>query len=256
MSQACWPVPPTLTFNPIRAAIAETPEGPATYTGAKDSPSTTLGEREDSNAGPGTHAGSGVAVGASSGWMSPIEIDVTARCGRPPVWKTPVDAAKFQRNFSAVSLAVTGRSGLDGPPIATRQVGRSPEHLPHRFPEADRFSILLAGVDGCVSSGGFQASPGTPESLAQEAIAAADRLFVRPREIRSACSSGLKRLDFIMPIAGNQAEWPRSPLRLCDSACFQELCGSDGARQDRCREIAAEHHNSARPDHSSGRIVR
>jgi len=68
--------------------------------------------------------GAGVAGSAARRWNDRSKL-TTARCGRTPVWKTPVDASKF-KGFLAVSLAVIWIAGLTGRQSATRQRGKIP----------------------------------------------------------------------------------------------------------------------------------
>jgi len=152
-------------LNPIRAAIAETPET-SDYTGAKDRIDD-LGEREDRTR-PSTHAWERSRRRRKSGWMSPIEIDEQHDAVGPCLEDSGRRASS--KGFLAVSLARylelldwTGRQ------LQQDKVGKIPEHL---APILSRIGLDPPGWCDVVRKFGrvFKRAAGTPESLAQEAI--------------------------------------------------------------------------------------
>ncbi|WP_430452242.1 transposase [Rhodopirellula europaea] len=152
-------------LNPIRAAIAETPET-SDYTGAKDRIDD-LAEREDRTR-PNTHDWERSRRRRKSGWMSPIEINEQDDPAGPCLESSGRRASS--KGFLSVSMAQylelldwTGRQLRDG------KVGVIPEHL---SPILSRMGLDATGWCDVVCKFGrvFKRAAGTPESLAKEAI--------------------------------------------------------------------------------------
>lgn len=152
-------------LNPVRAAIAETPEE-SEYTGAKDRIDD-LAERQD-RMRPSTHEWERSRRRQRSGWMSPIEIDekhdpvgaCADRSGRRASSKGFLSCSMFRY---LELLDWTGRQ------LAKGKVGVIPSHL---APILSRIGLDARGWCDVVKKFGriFKRAAGTPESLAQEAI--------------------------------------------------------------------------------------
>ncbi len=157
-------------LNPVRAAIAETPEQ-SEFTGAKDRLDD-LAERGDRTR-PSTHEWERSRRRHKSGWMSPIEInekdDPVGAC---------VDAGgrrASSKGFLGVSL-LRYLELLDwtGRQLAKDKVGSIPSHL---APILSRIGLDANAWCDVVNKFGrvFKRAAGTPESLAQEAIRTGQR---------------------------------------------------------------------------------
>jgi REP element-mobilizing transposase RayT len=162
-------------LNPIRAAIAQTPET-SEYTGAKDRIDD-LAEREDRTR-PSTHEWERSRRRRRSGWMSPIELSEANDSTGPCLDSTGRRASA--KGFLCVSLARylelldwTGRQLRRG------KVGAIPEHL---APILSRIGLDAIGWCDVVVKFGriFKRAAGTPESLAQEAIRSGQRWVCAP----------------------------------------------------------------------------
>lgn len=162
-------------LNPIRAAIAETPET-SEYTGAKDRIDD-LAEREDRTR-PSTHDWERSRRRRRSGWMSPIEINGKSDPVGPCLDQSGRRASA--KGFLSVSLACylelldwTGRQ------LHRDKVGVIPEHL---APILTRIGLDAAGWCDVVAKFGrlFKRAAGTPESLAREAIRSGQRWLCAP----------------------------------------------------------------------------
>ncbi|TWT84865.1 hypothetical protein CA13_63460 [Planctomycetes bacterium CA13] len=152
-------------LNPIRAAIAETPET-SEYTGAKDRIDD-LAERRDRTR-PSTHDWERSRRRRKSGWMSPIEIDEKNDAVGPCV--DPSGRRASTKGFLAVSMSRylelldwTGRQ------LHRNKVGKIPDHL---APILSRIGLDTHGWCDIVKKFGrvFKRAAGTPESLAREAV--------------------------------------------------------------------------------------
>jgi len=149
--------------------------------------------------------------------MSPIEIDVQHRCGRPCLVKTSGRARQVSKGFSRSFV-----SPLSG--VAENWTGRNCNKTNGQSRALHRSSLMLsirAGwcERGAVSSAGrSKASRGArPESLAQERSAAGTEAGWRPERICSACL-GLKRLALPM-----YQGVPEVTADACRFGLFQEL---------------------------------
>jgi hypothetical protein len=152
-------------LNPIRAAMAETPED-SDYTGAKERIDD-LSERADRSR-PSTHDWERSRRRKRSGWMSPIEIDERSDVAGPDVDSSGRRASR--KGFLAVSMSCylelldwTGRQ------IRKDKVGTIPDHL---APILSRIGLDSHGWCDVVMKFGriFKRAAGSPESLAQEAV--------------------------------------------------------------------------------------
>ncbi len=150
-------------LNPIRAAMAETPET-SDYTGAKDRIDDLA--RRDSNS-RSTHAWERSRRRDRSGWLSPIEID--ERHDEPGPDANPTSRRASQKGFLSLSLADylqlldwTGRELRDG------KRGSIPDHL---SPILTRIGLDPAGWCELVKKFGklFKRVAGTAEHLCEEA---------------------------------------------------------------------------------------
>ncbi len=158
-------------LNPIRAALAETPET-SEYTGAKDRIDD-LAERDESAAKasrkrPNTHDWERSRRRRRSGWMSPIEINEKDDPIGPCV--EPSGRRASSKGFLSISmerylelLDWTGRQ------LRRDKVGAIPDHLQ---PILTRIGLDTHGWCDVVKKFGriFKRAAGTPEALAQEAI--------------------------------------------------------------------------------------
>ncbi|MCM2372295.1 hypothetical protein [Aporhodopirellula aestuarii] len=152
-------------LNPIRAALAETPES-SDYTGAKDRIDD-LSERVDRTR-PSTHDWERSRRRRKSGWMSPIEIDEKNDPVGPCVESSGRRASR--KGFLAISMSRylelldwTGRQ------LQRDKVGKIPSHL---VPVLSRLGLDAPSWCDVVSKFGrvFKRAAGTPESLAREAV--------------------------------------------------------------------------------------
>jgi REP element-mobilizing transposase RayT len=152
-------------LNPVRAAIAETPET-SDYTGAKDRIDD-LAERQDRSR-PSTHDWERSRRRRKSGWMSPIEVDEKNDAIGPCVDSSGRRAST--KGFLAVSMARylelldwTGRQ------LHRDKVGKIPDHL---APILSRIGLDTHGWCDIVKKFGrvFKRAAGTPENLAREAV--------------------------------------------------------------------------------------
>ena len=152
-------------LNPIRAAIAQTPET-SDYTGAKDRIDD-LAERKDRTR-PSTHDWERSRRRRKSGWMSPIEIDEKLDPVGPCVDSSGRRAST--KGFLAVSMARylelldwTGRQ------IHRERAGKIPDHL---APILTRIGVDAQGWCDVVKKFGrvFKRAAGSPDSLAREAV--------------------------------------------------------------------------------------
>jgi hypothetical protein len=162
-------------LNPIRAAIAQTPET-SEYTGAKDRIDD-LAEREDRTR-PSTHEWERSRRRRRSGWMSPIEIREASDATGPCLDSSGRRAS--EKGFLSVSMSRylelldwTGRQ------LSRDKVGSIPEHL---APILSRIGLDAHGWCDVVAKFGriFKRAAGTPESLAQEAIRTGQRWLCAP----------------------------------------------------------------------------
>ena len=152
-------------LNPIRAAMAETPET-SEYTGAK-ARIDDLADRKDRTRAS-TRDWERSRRRNRSGWLSPLEIDER----NDPVGANPDSSGRrgSLKGFLSMSLARylelldwTGRQLREG------KVGSIPDHLQ---PILTRIGLDTHGWCDLVQRFGrvFKRAAGTPESLAQEAI--------------------------------------------------------------------------------------
>lgn len=163
-------------LNPIRAAMAETPET-SDYTGAKDRIDD-LAERADRSR-PSTRDWERSRRRRRSGWMSPIEIDEHSGAIGPCVETSGRRASS--KGFLAVSMASylelldwTGRQ------IHVDKAGVIPEHL---APILSRIGLDSQAWCDVVKKFGrmFKRAAGTPESLAKEACKRGQRWLCAPK---------------------------------------------------------------------------
>ncbi|WP_413431585.1 transposase [Crateriforma spongiae] len=162
-------------LNPVRAAIAETPEE-SEFTGAKDRIDD-LAERADRSR-PNTHQWERSRRRRSSGWLSPIEIDEKNDSVGPCV--EPSGRRASSKGFLSVSLSRylelldwTGRQ------LREDKAGSIPDHL---APILTRIGVDAHGWCDVVTRFGrvFKRAAGTPESLAAEAIRTGQRWMCAP----------------------------------------------------------------------------
>jgi hypothetical protein len=149
-------------LNPVRAALAETPEM-SLYTGAKDRIDD-LAARVDQYS---SHLWECEGIGRQSGWLSPIEIDQHQDLPGPDADTTGRRASN--NGFLSISLTDylelldwTGRS------LSTDKRGAIPEHL---APILTRLNLDTDRFCKVVSRFGklFMRAAGTAEHLADEA---------------------------------------------------------------------------------------
>ena len=162
-------------LNPIRAAMAQTPET-SEFTGAKDRIDD-LAEREDRSRAS-THSWERSRRRRRSGWMSPIEINEQDDPIGPCLDESGRRASV--KGFLGVSMARylelldwTGRQ------LQRDKVGVIPDHL---APILSRIGLDAGGWCDVVARFGrvFKRAAGTPESLAQEAIRTGQRWLCAP----------------------------------------------------------------------------
>jgi hypothetical protein len=162
-------------LNPIRAAIAQTPET-SEYTGAKDRIDD-LAEREDRTR-PSTHEWERSRRRRRSGWMSPIEIS-EAKDSTGPCLDSSGRRASV-KGFLCVSMSRylelldwTGRQ------LRLDKVGAIPEHLASIL---RRIGLDATGWCDVVAKFGriFKPAAGTPENLAREALRTGQRWLCAP----------------------------------------------------------------------------
>ena len=152
-------------LNPIRAALAETPET-SRYTGAKDRIDD-LAERADRSR-PSTHDWQRSRRRSRSGWMSPIEIDERNDAAGPDVDSSGRRASR--KGFLGISMtAYLELLDWTGRQLRADKVGKIPDHL---APILTRIGVDTSGWCDVVTKFGrvFKRAAGTPESLAHEAI--------------------------------------------------------------------------------------
>ena len=176
-------------LNPIRAAIAQTPET-SDYTGAKDrlddlksatSPLVTLQP---------THAWERSGQGAKSGWLSPIEIDEASDpIGADMAQLSGHDA---RRASSKGFLNLTLEFYLDlldwtGRNLAAGKRGAIPDHLE---PILQRIGIVSSGWCDLIQQFGrlFKRAVGSPQALTNEAKARGQKYLHRTKTTAFATS--------------------------------------------------------------------
>ncbi|MEM9644282.1 MAG: hypothetical protein AAF989_04740 [Planctomycetota bacterium] len=158
-------------LNPIRAAIADTPESSA-FTGAKeriDDLSQTNGRTETKGqVAPGTHQWERSEQCLKSGWMSPIEMDEKS----DPVGPC-VDDSGRRASFKGF-LALPLKKYLElldwtGRQVRSDKIGAIPKHL---LPILTRIGVDSGSWCSLVETfdSVFKTAAGTPASLAREAI--------------------------------------------------------------------------------------
>ncbi|MCP4302362.1 MAG: hypothetical protein GY783_17390, partial [Gammaproteobacteria bacterium] len=172
-------------LNPIRAAMAETPEQ-SEFTGANDRIDD-LNDRVSSS--PKTHDWERSRRRAKSGWLSPLEIDEQADPVGPD--PNPTNRRASQKGFLAISLARylelldwTGRE------ICKQKRGVIPSHL---APILERLGIETSGWCTLVQNFGrlFKRAAGSAESSATEAARRGQRYMHGPgRSMLSPPSTG------------------------------------------------------------------
>ncbi len=171
-------------LNPVRAAIAQTPEQSA-YTGVKDRIDD-LAERND-RIRISTHDWERSRQRRKSGWLSPIEIDEK----RDPVGPCvePTGRRASQKGFLSISM-VRYLELLDwtGRQLRNDKVGKIPDHL---APILSR--IGLDGHSWCevVRNFGrvFKRAAGTSESLAGEASRRGQSWLCAPENPLAICAA-------------------------------------------------------------------
>ena len=159
-------------LNPIRAAIAQTPET-SDYTGAKDrlddlkSATSSLVSQQE------THAWERSGQGAKSGWLSPIEIDEASDPIGADLSEVSIQDAR--RASSKGFLSLTLEFYLDlldwtGRNLAAGKRGSIPNHLE---PILQRVGIVSSGWCDLIQQFGrlFKRAVGSPQALSNEATA-------------------------------------------------------------------------------------
>ena len=163
-------------LNPIRAAMAKTPES-STYTGVKDRIDD-LKERSESAAGSSTHEWERSRRRQKSGWLSPIEIHATKDPTGPDVDTSARRASK--KGFLEMSLAkYLALLDWTGRKLSKKSQGKIPAELQ---PILSRLGMEEVGWCKLVKSFGklFKRVAGTKPKLVAEANRRGQQLMQAP----------------------------------------------------------------------------